>query len=235
MLICSRANACPEKLSVQAAQKDLRGEARTVIVSVKRDREIHTSTNTPHEHEFRATRLSAPFDNAQGIRPMRLFQQPARLAELTLGVQDFPVDLDRLGVDKDESDHTGLSATVDPIVDRATLHEHVARFQMDNGVIELHIDFARRDDGIIDRIRPVVSRRHSRPKLDDAKDRPVVQCRADLPQALVSVARVIDGKRFRGPDHTSRRSGPARDEIFGNLVDLDDRAPLVIMSGDHPS
>ena len=34
------------------------------------------------------------------------------LAELPYGVQDLTVDVDRLGVDKDESDHTGLSAAI---------------------------------------------------------------------------------------------------------------------------
>src|SRR6266540_3470789 len=157
------------------------------------------------------------------------------LTELPLRLQDLAADLDWLGVDKNESDRTGLGAAIDPIVDRAALHEHVARLQMDDRVIELHVDLARHDDGIIDRIRPVVPRRDAGPKLDDAKDRPVVQCRTDLPQSLVGVTCVIDGKRFCGPDHTGRRSGPARDEIFGNLVDLDDRAPLRIMSGDYPS
>jgi hypothetical protein len=57
--VCLRAGGCfrsqpiVEKSLSQAAQKD--PEARrawTVIVSVDRDREIRTSTNTPHEHEF---------------------------------------------------------------------------------------------------------------------------------------------------------------------------------------
>src|SRR3989475_5993826 len=51
------------------------------------------------------------------------------IAVLPDGIQDLTVDLDWLGVDKDESDHTGLSAGIDPIVDRAALHEHVARLQ----------------------------------------------------------------------------------------------------------
>src|SRR5712692_3205283 len=72
------------------------------------------------------------------------------LAELSYGVQDLPVDLDWLGVDKDESDHTRLGAAVDPIVDRSALHEHIARIQMDDRVLELHVDLTRHDDGIID-------------------------------------------------------------------------------------
>jgi hypothetical protein len=57
-------------------------------------------------------------------------------------VQDLTSHLDWLGVDKDESDHASFGTAIDPIVDRAALHEHVARFQMDDRVIELHIDLA---------------------------------------------------------------------------------------------
>src|SRR5437764_1390165 len=145
------------------------------------------------------------------------------LTELAYGVQDVTVDLDWLGVDKDESDHTGLSAAVDPIVDRAALHEHVARLQMDDRIIELHVDLTRHDDGIINGIRPVVPRRHPGRKLDDAKDRTVVQCRTDLSQSLVGVACVVYGKRIRGPDHTGTRSRPARDEAFEDLAELQPR------------
>ena len=49
-------------------------------------------------------------------------------AELALGGQELAADFDRFGVDQDESDHTRLSAAIDPIVDRAALHKHVARF-----------------------------------------------------------------------------------------------------------
>ena len=49
------------------------------------------------------------------------------LAKLSYGIQDLFPGLDWLGVDQDESDHTGLDAAVDPIVDRSALHEHVAR------------------------------------------------------------------------------------------------------------
>jgi hypothetical protein len=56
-------------------------------------------------------------------------------------VQDLSANLDRLGIDEDESDHTRLAAAIDPIVDRPALCEHVAGFQMNNGVVKLHIDF----------------------------------------------------------------------------------------------
>src|SRR4029434_10778331 len=159
----------------------------------------------------------------------------AMIFELSYGIQDLPAGLDWLGVDKDESHHTRLGAAVDPIVDRSALHEHVARFQVDDRVCKLHVDLTRHDDGIIDGIGPVIPRRHPGPELDDTKNRPVLQCRADLPQSLVGVTGVVYRKRLRGPDHTGRLSRPARNYILGDFVDLDDRAPGRIMSGDYSS
>jgi len=150
-------------------------------------------------------------------------------------VQDLAADLDRLGVDENESDFAGFGAAIDPVVDRAALHDNVARFKMDDGVVHLHVDLARHDDGIIDGIRPVNPRRDTGQELDDAKDRAVLQRRADLSFSPVLVARVVDGKRFRGPDHTSRPSRPAGRRILCNLVDLDHRTPVGVMAGDYAS
>ena len=47
-------------------------------------------------------------------------------AELAFGMQNFSAALDRLGVDKDESDRTGASAAIEPIMNRAALHDHIA-------------------------------------------------------------------------------------------------------------
>ena len=55
--------------------------------------------------------------------------------KLSYGIQHLAAGVHWLGVDKDESDHTRRSAAVDPIVDRAALDEHVARFQMDDRVV----------------------------------------------------------------------------------------------------
>src|SRR5262245_24577013 len=99
---------------------------------------------------------------------------------LPYGVQDLPADLHWLGIDKRKSHYTRRSAAVDPIVERPALYEDVARFQVNDRVVKLHVDLTRHDDGIIDRIRPVVPPRHTGRKLDDAKNRSVVQCRTDL-------------------------------------------------------
>src|SRR5919109_1347699 len=94
--------------------------------------------------------------------------------KLALRVQHLAADLELLGVDQDESDHTRFGAAIDPIVDCAALHEHVARLEMDDGVIELHVDLARYDDRIIDGVCPVVTRRHPGRELGDPKDRAVI-------------------------------------------------------------
>ena len=62
-----------------------------------------------------------------------------------------------------------------------------------------------------------------------------IQRRADLPQSRVSVARVVNRKRFRGPDHASGLSRPARGNVVRVFVNLDDSAAVAIMSGDYPS
>jgi hypothetical protein len=48
-----------------------------------------------------------------------------------LGVQGLPADLDRFRRDQDDGNDARSAATVDPIMDRAPLNEHVARLEMD--------------------------------------------------------------------------------------------------------
>ena len=49
---------------------------------------------------------------------------------------------DFLGVDEDEGDATRLLATIDPGVNGALLHQHVACLKMDIGIIQQHVDLA---------------------------------------------------------------------------------------------
>lgn len=48
-----------------------------------------------------------------------------------LGVQGLAADLDRFGGDQDNGNDAGRAAAVDPIMDRATLHQNVTFLQMD--------------------------------------------------------------------------------------------------------
>ena len=59
---------------------------------------------------------------------------PVEHSTLPFGMQNFSVNLDRLGIDEDESDYTRRAAAIDPVMDRAALHEHVAGVQVDDRV-----------------------------------------------------------------------------------------------------
>ena len=47
-------------------------------------------------------------------------QLPVEHSTLPFGMQNLSADLDRLGVDKDESDHASFGTAIDPIVDRTS-------------------------------------------------------------------------------------------------------------------
>ena len=46
-------------------------------------------------------------------------------AELSFGMQHLTADLDRFGIDEDESDYTRFASAIDPVMDGTALHEHV--------------------------------------------------------------------------------------------------------------
>jgi hypothetical protein len=77
------------------------------------------------------------------------------------------------------------------------------------------------------------TRRNAGHELDDAEDRAVLQRRSNLPLSPVLIAGVIDRKRFRGPDHTSRPSRPAGRRVLGNLIDFDHRTPVGVVARDY--
>jgi hypothetical protein len=52
-LVSVAARALPLEMLHSNKQSNKQRKAWTVIVSVKRDRKILTSTNTPYEHEFK--------------------------------------------------------------------------------------------------------------------------------------------------------------------------------------
>src|SRR5262245_50874144 len=68
------------------------------------------------------------------------------------GGEDLPADLHRLRVDEDDREDAGHSAAIDPVVDRAPLHHDVPGREVDDGAVQLHVDLARDDHDVIDRI-----------------------------------------------------------------------------------
>ena len=77
-------------------------------------------------------------------------------------------------IDQDKGDYAGRARSVDPVVDRAALDQHVTRAQGDDLGVELHIDLAGQHHGIVDGIRAVIARRDARSVFDDPEDGAVV-------------------------------------------------------------
>src|SRR5437667_12047816 len=74
----------------------------------------------------------------------------------TLGGEDLAAGLDGLGVDQDDREHAGRGAAVDPVVDGAPLHHHVAGLETDERVVQLHLDLAGDHHDVVDRVRPMI-------------------------------------------------------------------------------
>src|SRR5918993_1904690 len=73
--------------------------------------------------------------------------------------QHVGLELDRLRCDQDEADDAGFRATVDPVMNRAPLDEDVALLEPDHdAVVQLHVDLAGHDHGVIDRLGAMVAR-----------------------------------------------------------------------------
>ena len=69
-------------------------------------------------------------------------QEAAGLANHPSACRTFPPISTGLASIRMKAITQGFGTAIDPIVDRAALHEHVAGFQMDDRVVELHIDLA---------------------------------------------------------------------------------------------
>ncbi len=87
----------------------------------------------------------------------------------------------RLGGHEREGNDAWLGTLVDPVVDRAALHEYVAGLQMYGGAVEIHVDFSRYDDGIIDRVSAMIARRDTWSETDNAEDGAIGDRGANLP------------------------------------------------------
>src|SRR5436309_4341281 len=61
-------------------------------------------------------------------------------------------DPERFRVDQDEGDPRGPGPAVDPGVIRAALHEHVSRLELHRRIVHLHLELARENDHVVDRL-----------------------------------------------------------------------------------
>src|SRR6267154_1377452 len=127
------------------------------------------------------------------------------------GLEHLAASFDGLCRDQHTGDDTRLRPAVDPIVDRAPLDDDIASLQMrDIARLELHIDLALHNDGIIERVCPVDARRVAGLQFEDAENGAVVMSRAGLAQALIGAAGVVDREAFARPDDASLGPWPGR-------------------------
>src|SRR5882672_7054240 len=149
-------------------------------------------------------------------------------------VERLPARGGGLRVDQGEGDHTGRLAAVDPVVDGAALDQHVARLEVDLvALLELHVDLARDDHGVVDRVGAVHARRDAGRELDDAEDGAAGERGADFLQTGVAVAGVVGGNRLGGPHDAGRRTGSVRDDVVRDFIDFHDGASARVVPGDH--
>jgi len=104
----------------------------------------------------------------------------------------------------------GAVPLLDPVVDRASLHHHVAGLEVDDRIVELHVDLARDDHDVVDGVGRWLRAASPGANSITAEDRPVRQGGRDLAQTLIGRAVVVGRKAFGGPDVTrpSRPAGP---------------------------
>ncbi len=67
--------------------------------------------------------------------------------------------LDRSGRDKHHSQDAGLGAANDPVVYRSSLDKKIPGAQVHGLLIQLHGHRSRKDNDVINRVRPVAPRR----------------------------------------------------------------------------
>src|SRR5881394_1813978 len=137
----------------------------------------------------------------------------SRRRALTHRMQYLSADLDGLRRHEHERDAARLGAAVDPVVDRRLLHEHVARAQVHDPLVELQVDLAGDDHGVIDGLRAAHARSDAGLVFDDAEDRAV----------------------GTGPHDAAFVAGSARDHVRAGLVDRHLRfAARVVVGDDAP-
>src|SRR5215468_328405 len=151
---------------------------------------------------------------------------------LSPGFEGLAAGCYRLRRHEREGDDAGLAAPVHPVVDGAALDQHIAGLEVHLADVELHVDLARHDNRIIDRVCAVVSRRHAWAKADNAKYRAIGYRCADLFARGIGIAIVVDWKTLARPDHAIERARSLRAHVLDGFVDQDLGSALLIMAGD---
>src|SRR5215469_5486489 len=170
---------------------------------------------------------------ARTLPPRPLRARAARYRGFSLSGKDSTAGRCRFRGDQHKGDHARPGAAIDPIVDRAALHQHVPGFQVDGRIVELHVNFARHDDGIVDGISTVVARADPGGQFEHAKDGAVVERRAGLAQPLVLFTIVVDRETLRRPHDARGCPRAGGDRVLCGFIDFDDRSPGCVVTGHH--
>src|SRR3974390_101843 len=137
------------------------------------------------------------------------------------GIEPLACGGHRLRADQHEGDHAGLAAGINPVVDGATLHQHVAGLELDYyAVVEVHFDLASDHDRVVYRIGTVVARGDARSVAHDAEHRAALDRGLERAVGRVVETVIVDRKACGRPHHAGRRAGPVGDDILGDLVDF---------------
>src|SRR5215470_3853742 len=149
-----------------------------------------------------------------------------------LRVEHLAAGGDGLRGDQHERDHARLGTFVHPVMDGAALHQHVTGLQMHGLAVELHVDLARDDGRVIDRVGAVVARRDAVAEAHHPEHDAVVERGAYLPTTGVDVAVVVHRQTVAGPDHGGVGARPGRGHVVGNLIDDDARVAVAVVASD---
>ena len=115
---------------------------------------------------------------------MKLLLMHGRFEDLVAGAC-------RLGMDQDEGYEAGLSSTVDPVVDGASLDQDVPCFEMYDAFVQFHVDLPGYHDGVVYGVGSMHHGRVTRAERHDSEDGAVGMRDADLARSAVLIAGLI--------------------------------------------
>src|SRR5215831_17562846 len=135
---------------------------------------------------------------------------------------------------QDKRNHTGLRSLIHPIVDRAPLYEHITRLEMHEGIVHLHVDFARHHHRVINAVGPMVTGCDAGLKFDDPEHRPISDGGADLSGSFVfAIFGEMDWQIIGRPDELPRHIWPATRDVGSHVVNPDYGLAMSVVARHH--
>src|SRR5262249_17068918 len=164
-------------------------------------------------------------------RSSRIWLRSMRATGLARRAENFARPLDRLRRYEHERDDARLRPRIGPVVNGASLHQHVAGAQVHRCPVDLHDDLARHNNRVVDGFGAVIARRDAGMVHADAEHRAVRVGGGDGARAAVFVRWIVGRERSGRGDDAAFMVGPSRDDVLADFVDGNDRAPLLVMAG----